>query len=111
MSSFPARPAKRVTLYFAAHDRVRHHSLLVELLRVARGCGVAGLTVFQGEEGFGGSGKMHRTGAFRADAPLAVVVVDTPERVKGLLEALQGELGQRFRELRVVVADVEIVDV
>jgi PII-like signaling protein len=104
------RPAKRLTVYLAGHDRMRHHSMLVAVLRVARSCSVAGFTVFQGSEGFGSSGRAHRTGAFRADAPLTVVVVDTAEQVERLVARLRTDLGEGFGGLVVTVAEVEVLD-
>jgi len=106
-SAYPSRPGVRLTLLMTFHDRARHHSLEMEIIKRARKAKMAGLTVFEGLEGFGGSGFVHRTHLVSDDAPLALVMVDTPERIDAFVESvtnlLDGVVALRER--------VEILDI
>jgi PII-like signaling protein len=96
-----------VSIHVTVHDRSGHRSLTTELLRRARGAGLAGATVFQAVEGFGASGRTHRTHLVAEDAPVTVVVVDRPEAV----EAFLAGLGDLLSGVLVVTEDVDIVEV
>jgi len=100
------RPGARLTVLMSTHDHVRHTSLRTEIIKRARRASRAGATVFEGTEGFGQSGQVHRTPLVRADPPLAVVVVDEPDRVERFLEGLAPLL----HDVAVIVEDVEILD-
>jgi uncharacterized protein len=105
---FPRRPATRLTVRFSVHDRHRHSALQVELLRRARRAGVAGATVWEGDEGFGSSGHLHRAHFATDDRPIAVVFVDRAE----VIDALLVEIGPVLEPTAamVTVEDVEIVE-
>ena len=51
---------------------------------------LAGATVFRGIEGFGASSRIHtaRILSLSEDLPIAVIIVDTPDRIRGFLPAL-----------------------
>lgn len=68
---------------------------------------MAGATVFEGDQGFGSTGQVHRVRYLSDDRPLAVVVVDEPEKIDALVERLASVL----HDVVVVVDDVEIVEV
>ena len=104
---YPRHPGTRVSIHVTVQDRSGHRSLTTELLQRARRAGVAGATVFRAVEGFGASGRTHRTHLVGEDAPVAVVVVDRPE----VVEAFLSELGGLLDGVRVVREDVEIVEV
>lgn len=101
----PARPARRLTLMLNVQDHRHHASLMVELVRRARRAGMAGLTVFEGHAGFGASGAAHRTRLLHDDAPLAVVIVDEPDRIDHFLAAAADVLGP----VLAVIDDVTVV--
>lgn len=105
-SRFPGRPAKRLTLLMTVHDRVGHRSKELEVLRRARKAKLAGATVFEGYEGFGGTGSVHRGHYLSDDRPLAVVFVDVPEKIDALLDAI----GPLLEGVVTVVDEVEVLD-
>jgi PII-like signaling protein len=105
-SRFAGRPAKRLTLLMSVHDHVRRNSLEIELLKRARKAKLAGATVFEGDEGFGASGHVHREHLLSDDRPLAVVIVDSPEKIDGFLE----EVGHLLTGVVVTVDEIEILD-
>jgi hypothetical protein len=79
--------ATRIMIFLSEDDRVGHHGLHEALLDRAREDGMAGVTVWRGIEGFGTSGHI-RTARFPdADIglPLAVEVIDLPERIEAFL--------------------------
>jgi len=105
-SRFPGRPAKRLTLLMSVHDHVRHNSLEMEVLKRARKAKLAGATVFEGDEGFGTSGHVHRERFLSDDRPLAVVFIDQPDKVDAFLD----EIAPLLRDVVATVDDIEIVD-
>jgi uncharacterized protein len=105
-SNFRGRPGVRLTLMMTFHDHARHRSLEMEVIRRARQAKLAGITVFEGEEGFGGSGFVHRTHLMSDDAPLALVMIDTPEKIDAFLESIADLLDGVIA----VREDVEILD-
>ena len=105
-SAVAGRPATRLTLLMTFHDHAGRKGLEMEVLRRARKAKLAGLTVFQAVEGFGNSGHLNRGHLMSDDAPLAVVMIDTPEKIEGFLASIAGLL----RGIRVVLDDVEVID-
>lgn len=84
-------PAKRLTVFIGESDRYRHHSLCGEIVERARKAGLAGCSVFRGTEGFGATGHLHtaRLLSLSEDLPVAIVVVDAPERIAAFLPELE----------------------
>lgn len=105
-SRFGGRPGRRLTVWTGFHDRSRHTSLEHELLRRARQAGVAGATVFEALDGYGASGRRHRAHLLSDDAPLALVVVDEPERVERFLD----DVGPLLQGMVLALEDVEILE-
>ncbi|MET8701043.1 DUF190 domain-containing protein [Kitasatospora sp. NPDC004723] len=86
-------PALRLTVLVGENDRCHHRPLYSEIVHRARAAGLAGASVFRGVEGFGASSMVHtaRLLSLSEDLPVAVVIVDTEERVRAFLPEL-GEL-------------------
>ncbi|WP_395294941.1 DUF190 domain-containing protein [Kitasatospora hibisci] len=85
-------PALRLTVLVGESDRWHHRPLYSEIVHRARAAGLAGASVFRGIEGFGASSLVHtaRLLSLSEDLPVAVVVVDTEERVRAFLPRLDG---------------------
>jgi PII-like signaling protein len=80
----------RLTVYLTEDDRAGRRSLYEVLLERAREDGMAGASIWRGIEGFGASGRL-RTSRFPDAAsglPIAVEVIDVPERVEAFLAAV-----------------------
>lgn len=79
--------ACRVTIYIGETDQYRHRPLYTEIVHRAHARGLAGASVFRGIEGYGASSHIHTTRilSLSADLPLAIVIVDTEERLVGFL--------------------------
>jgi hypothetical protein len=102
---FPGEAALRATILVTMHDRARRHSLVVELVLRAHRAKLAGATVFEARDGFGRSGRTHRTHTLSDDAPASVVLIDRPDRVEAFLSEISDLIGDAL----VVLDDVEVV--
>ncbi|MFC5954571.1 DUF190 domain-containing protein [Streptomyces pratens] len=82
--------ALRLTVFIGENDTWHHRPLYSEIVHRAHAAGLAGASVFRGIEGFGASSLVHtsRLLSLSEDLPVAVVVVDTEERVRGFLPEL-----------------------
>ncbi|MBO4270071.1 DUF190 domain-containing protein [Microbispora triticiradicis] len=99
-------PAQRLTILIGESDRYRHRPLYTEIVHRAREMGLAGASVFRGVEGFGASSRIHtsRLLSLSEDLPIAVVIVDVPERIS----AFVAELDELVTEGLVIVDPVEV---
>ncbi|MFG2602361.1 DUF190 domain-containing protein [Streptomyces sp. NPDC048514] len=90
--------ALRLTVYLGEGDTWHHKPLYSEIVRRAHAAGLAGAGVFRGIEGFGASSRIHtsRLLSLSEDLPVAVVVVDSEERVRAFLPHLDGLVGDRL---------------
>ncbi|MEU6065505.1 MULTISPECIES: DUF190 domain-containing protein [Streptomyces] len=99
--------ALRVTVYIGENDTWHHRPLYSEIVHRARAAGLAGASVFHGVEGFGASSMIHtsRLLSLSEDLPVAVVVVDTEERVRAFLP----QLDELVTEGLVTLDDCEVI--
>ncbi|MGA5808757.1 DUF190 domain-containing protein [Streptomyces cellulosae] len=83
----PTTDGLRLTVLVGECDTCRHRPLYSEIVHRAHAAGLAGASVFRGIEGFGSSSLVHtsRLLSLSEDLPVAVVVVDTEERVRAFL--------------------------
>ena len=100
-------PAQRLTVLVGESDRWHHHSLTAEILHRAQAAGLAGASVFRGVSGYGASGLVHTTHVLSLsdDLPMAVVIVDTAERI----EAFLPQLDEIVEEGLVIIDEVRVV--
>ncbi|NUS14288.1 MAG: DUF190 domain-containing protein [Streptomyces sp.] len=84
--------ALRLTVLLGESDRWHHKPVYTEIVHRARRAGLAGASVFHGIEGFGSSSLIHtsRLLSLSEDLPVAVVIVDSEERVRAFLPELDG---------------------
>ncbi|MCZ0991017.1 DUF190 domain-containing protein [Streptomyces diastatochromogenes] len=89
MTSLTGR-ALKLTVYIGEDDTWHHKPLYSEIVHRAHAVGLAGASVFRGIEGFGASSRIHTTRllSLSEDLPVAIVVVDTEERVRAFLPQL-----------------------
>jgi uncharacterized protein len=82
-----AEVATRLMVFLSEDDRRDRRGLCQVLLDRARDKGMAGATVWRGTEGFGAAGRI-RTSRFPDAAtglPLALELIDTPDRIEAFL--------------------------
>ena len=99
--------ALRVTVFIGENDTWHHRPLYTEIVHRARAAGLAGASVFRGVEGFGASSLIHTTRllSLSEDLPVAIVLVDTEERVRAFLPDLDELVGEGL----VILDDCEVV--
>ncbi|MCX5337188.1 MULTISPECIES: DUF190 domain-containing protein [unclassified Streptomyces] len=99
--------ALRVTVFIGEHDTWHHKPLYSEIVHRAHAAGLAGASVFRGIEGFGASSRIHtsRLLSLSEDLPVAIVIVDTEERVRAFLP----QLDELVTEGLVVLDDCEVI--
>jgi hypothetical protein len=98
---------KRLTIFIGEADHHGHTPLATEIVQRAHAAGLAGASVFRGVEGYGASNHIHTTRilSLSDDLPIAVVIVDTDERIQAFLP----QLDELIAEGLVVLEDVEVV--
>ena len=82
--------ALRLSIYVGNADLAQHKALSGEILHRAHREGLRGATTLHGIEGFGASGKVHRTPTWALvdRTPVTVHIIDTPDRIRGFLPHL-----------------------
>lgn len=100
-------PQKRLTIFVGESDRHGHTPLATEIVQRAHRAGLAGASVFRGVEGYGASNHIHTTRilSLSDDLPMAIVIVDTEERIR----AFVAELDELITEGLVILDDVEVI--
>jgi hypothetical protein len=100
-------PARRLTVYIGEADTWHHRPLHSEIVHRAHAAGLAGASVFRGIEGFGSSNLVHtsRLLSLSEDLPVAVVVIDTADRIDAFLPQVQEVVGEGL----VTIDDVHVV--
>ncbi|MEW2626381.1 DUF190 domain-containing protein [Streptomyces sp. NPDC048106] len=106
MTSLTGR-ALRLTVCVGEDDTWHHRPVYSEIVHRAHAAGLAGASVFRGIEGFGASSRIHtsRLLSLSEDLPVAVVVVDTEERIRAFLPRLD----ELVREGLVTLEECEVV--
>ncbi|MFF9350817.1 DUF190 domain-containing protein [Streptomyces sp. NPDC014734] len=99
--------ALRVTVFVGETDMWHHKPVYTEIVHRARRAGLAGASVFRGIEGFGASSLIHtvRLLSLSEDLPVAVVIVDTEERIRAFLPQLDELVAQGL----VILDDCEVI--
>lgn len=101
-----SHPAKRLSILLHKGDHPHHGSLMIQIIQHAHKAKLAGATAFQAHEGYGASGRVHRTHILSEDAPVRIVIIDTPDRINFFL----AEMADLLDDVLVVVDDVDVVD-
>ena len=100
-------PAKRLTIFIGESDHYHHHSLSSEIVDRARHAELAGCSVFRGTAGFGATGHLHsaRLLSLSEDLPIAIVVIDSADRIDAFLP----QLDELITGGLVILDDVEVI--
>lgn len=98
--------AQRLTIFIGDTDQHHRRPLSTEIVHRAHEYGLAGASVFHGVEGYGASSRIHtsRILSLSDDLPVAIVIVDTEEKISGFLPQLNGLIDEGL----VIVDDVEV---
>lgn len=102
-----AGKAKMLRIHFGEDDKWQGKPLYRAIVEKCRELDLAGATVYRGIEGYGASTLIHRPHlfSFSSDAPIMISIVDTEERIKTLLPALEKMVDEGL----IAISDVEVI--
>lgn len=98
--------AKMLRIHFGEDDKWHDQPLYEAIVRKCRELDIAGASVFYGIEGYGASTLIHKQHFLRSsDRPIMVSVVDTEEKIKTLIPALDEMVGEGL----IAMSEVEVI--
>jgi uncharacterized protein len=98
--------AKMLRIHFGEDDKWRDKPLYEAIVTRCRELDIAGATVFRGIEGYGASTLIHKGHLLRSsDRPIMVSVIDTEEKIKTLIPALD----EMVDEGLIAMSEVEVI--
>lgn len=100
-------PAMRLTIFVGESDQWHHRPVYTEVVHRAHAAGLAGASVMRGIEGFGATSRVHTTRllSLSEDLPVAIVIVDTEQRI----EAFLPELDELITQGLVILDPVQVI--
>lgn len=99
--------AKLLRIYIGEDDRWEGEPLHEAIVKKLRMMDIAGATVYRGILGFGAQQRVHRPGllGLSTDLPVMLTVIDTEEKILGVLPVLD----EMVDEGLIALSDVEII--
>jgi len=98
--------AKMLRIHFGEDDRWHDKPLYEAIVMKCRELDIAGATVFRGIEGYGASTLIHKRHLLRSsDRPIMVSVIDTEEKIRTLIPALD----EMVDEGLIAMSEVEVI--
>ena len=79
-----AQRAKILRIHISESERYQGQPLHEAIVAKCRELKIAGATVFQGLEGYGETGEMHKGHLVGSDRPILITIVDTAENIERL---------------------------
>jgi PII-like signaling protein len=98
--------AKMLRIHFGEDDKWHDKPLYEAIVIKCRELDIAGATVFRGIEGYGASTLIHKKHLLRSsDRPIMVSVIDTEEKIRSLIPALD----EMVEEGLIAMSEVEVI--
>jgi len=98
--------AKMLRIHFGEQDKWQNKPLYEAIVMKCRELDIAGATVFRGIEGYGASTLIHKRHLLRSsDYPIMVSVIDTEDKIRALIPALD----EMVDEGLIAMSNVEVI--
>jgi PII-like signaling protein len=98
--------AKMLRIHFGEDDKWHGKPLYEAIVAKCRELDIAGASVFRGIEGYGASTLIHKKHLLRSsDRPIMVSVIDTEEKIRTLIPALD----EMVDEGLIAMSEVEVI--
>jgi PII-like signaling protein len=99
--------ARMLRIHFGENDKWQGKPLHEAIVAKAQDLGLASAIVYRGVEGFGSSTRIHHSShwIFSSDAPIMVSILDTEERIAGLLPHLDAMVEEGL----IAISSVEVL--
>ena len=99
-----SRDAMLLRIFIGEDDKADHKPLYEAIVLKAREMHLAGATVLRGPLGFGHSSVLHTTKIVRLsqDLPIVIEIIDTEEKIKGFVGAIEPMMGSALVTLEKV---------
>jgi PII-like signaling protein len=98
--------AKMLRIHFGEDDKWQDQPLYEAIVVKCRELDIAGATVFRGIEGYGASTLIHKRHLLRSsDRPIMVSVIDTEEKIRSLIPALDKMVDEGL----IAMSEVEVI--
>lgn len=98
--------AKMLRIHFGENDKWQNKPLYEAIVMKCRELDIAGATVFRGIEGYGASTLIHKRHLLRSsDYPIMISVIDTEEKIRALIPALD----EMVDEGLIAMSNVEVI--
>jgi len=98
--------AKMLRIHFGEDDKWHNKPLYEAIVTKCRELDIAGATVFRGIEGYGASTLIHKHHLLRSsDRPVMVSIIDTEEKIRHLLPALD----EMVDEGLIAMSEVDVI--
>lgn len=98
--------AKMLRIHFGEDDKWENKPLYEAIVMKCRELDIAGATVFRGIEGYGASTLVRKKHLlWSSDAPIMVSVIDTEDKIRKLLPALDKMVAEGL----IAMSDVEVI--
>ena len=103
--------SKLLRIFTGENDRIDNVLLYEKILFLAREKGLAGGTVIKGIMSYGASSHVHRARLIELseDLPVIIEIVDSSEKIKAFLPALDNLFEQCGRGGLITLEDVEVI--
>ena len=100
-------PARLMRIYMGESDKWQGEPLYEAVLKRLRLMDIAGATVYRGILGYGAKGHTHKGGRlpFSHDLPVMISVVDTEEKLKPAIDAIESMMQDGI----IVLSDVDVI--
>ena len=85
-----AQPASLLRIHICEGEKHGGKNLYEAIVDKCLALGLAGASVFRGVEGYGETAEIHRKRLLAKDQPIVIVIVDSEEKIRGALPALEG---------------------